>query len=569
MNPRSTPPPAPSTANGAVRSKQRTTPSRITAVGVAAVVAGLVLGGCGVRPASVTDAAGGAKFTMSESTPAPTKEIDNFNWAMYAEPFSLDYAYAFDYPDNTVLSNVCESLFRWNADLSTSPGLATRVENPDPLTWVYTIREGVKFHDGSEMTADDVVASLSRHLDPEVGSFWASAYQNVESIEKTGDFEVTVTTTRPDYVFNSSLVGATGVVESAKTLEAAGKDYGNSSTGVNCTGPFKFEQWEAGESITLKRFDDYWDPELKAKSGQVTFKMLPDATSRINAFQTGEIDGGFAIPSNAMDILKANKDAGTLYFGEDTSVQSMVFTNLAGTFKDVRVRKALMMAINREALIKAAEQGYAKKTDALTTKSVWKDVQPQTTDEAFDGLLSAPYDLEEARKLIKEAGAEGSKFVFATASLNAAFDITARAIASAAKEIGLDPEIQTMSNDKYTTLFSDPEARKNVDLLVTSWYLSSTEPLEMYSVLRTGDFSNYGGWSNPEFDDLVNTAYTVQDPDARGKLTGQAAKLAADDVVWGPLYETVTSMWMGKRITGADPSINYMYFPWAAQIGGR
>lgn len=552
-----------------MRRKQRTTPSRITAVTVAGVVLGLVLGGCGAQPASVTGSAGGAKYTLADSTEAPTKEIDNFSWAMYAEPFSLDYAYAFDYPDNTVLSNVCESLFRWNADLSTSPGLATGVENPDPLTWIYTIRQGVKFHDGTEMTADDVVASLSRHLDPEVGSFWASSYQNVESIEKTGDYEVTVTTTRPDYVFNSSLVGAPGVVESAATLEEAGKDYGNSKAGVNCTGPFQFDQWEAGESITLKRFDDYWDPDLKPKSKQVTFTMLPDATSRINAFQTGEIDGGFAIPSNAIDILKANKDAGSLYFGNDTSVQSMVFTNLAGTFQDVRVRKALMMAINRDALIKAAEQGYAKNTDALTTRSVWKDVPAATADEAFDGLLSTPYDLEEAKKLVKEAGAEGSKFVFATASLNAAFDITARAIASAAKEIGLEPEIQTMSNDKYTTLFSDPEARKNVDLLVTSWYLSSTEPLEMYSVLRTGDFSNYGGWSNAEFDDLVNSAYSVQDPEARGKLTGQAAKLASEEVVWGPLYETVTSMWLGKRITGADPSINYMYYPWAAQIGGR
>mgnify|MGYP003574929503 FL=1 len=552
-----------------MRRKQRTTPSRITAVTVAGVVLGLVLGGCGAQPASVTGSAGGAKYTLADSTEAPTKEIDNFSWAMYAEPFSLDYAYAFDYPDNTVLSNVCESLFRWNADLSTSPGLATGVENPDPLTWIYTIRQGVKFHDGTEMTADDVVASLSRHLDPEVGSFWASSYQNVESIEKTGDYEVTVTTTRPDYVFNSSLVGAPGVVESAATLEEAGKDYGNSKAGVNCTGPFQFDQWEAGESITLKRFDDYWDPDLKPKSKQVTFTMLPDATSRINAFQTGEIDGGFAIPSNAIDILKANKDAGSLYFGNDTSVQSMVFTNLAGTFQDVRVRKALMMAINRDALIKAAEQGYAKNTDALTTRSVWKDVPAATADEAFDGLLSTPYDLEEAKKLVKEAGAEGSKFVFATASLNAAFDLTARAIASAAKEIGLEPEIQTMSNDKYTTLFSDPEARKNVDLLVTSWYLSSTEPLEMYSVLRTGDFSNYGGWSNAEFDDLVNSAYSVQDPEARGKLTGQAAKLASEEVVWGPLYETVTSMWLGKRITGADPSINYMYYPWAAQIGGR
>lgn len=542
-------------------------PLRFKAAGAAAVVAALVLSGCAAGAGR--DNADGVKFTLSDSSPDPGTEIDNFNWAMYAEPFSLDYAYAFDYPDNTVLSNVCESLFRWNADLTTSPGLATGFANPDPLTWVYTIREGVKFHDGTEMTAADVVASLSRHLDPEVGSFWASAYQNVESIEQTGEYEVTVTTIRPDYVFNSSLVGAPGVVESARTLKEAGPDYGNSSAGVNCTGPFQFESWEAAESITLTRFEDYWDKDLAAKSGQVTFRILPDANSRINAFQTGELDGGFAIPSNAIDILNANEDAGTMYFGTDSSVQSMVFTDLEGTFKDVRVRQALMMALNRSALVDAAEQGYATETNALTTRNVWNEASPETVDDAFDALPSVPYDVEAARKLVREAGAEGSKFVFATASLNAAFDITARAIASAAKEIGLDPEIQTMSNDKYTTLFSDPEARAGVDLLVTSWYLSANEPLEMYSVLRTGDFSNYGGWSNPEFDGLVNSAFEVQDPDERAKLTARAAKLAAEEVVWAPLYETVTTMWLGDRISGADPSINYMYFPWAAKIGGR
>ncbi|WP_354178901.1 ABC transporter substrate-binding protein [Arthrobacter sp. UYP6] len=547
----------------------RTAPPRVTAAGAAAAVIALLLTGCSGTGQEAETGPDGEKFTLSDSSPAAGSEIDNFNWAMYAEPFSLDYAYAFDYPDNTVLSNVCESLFRWNADLTTSPGLATGVENPDPLTWIYTIREGVKFHDGTEMTADDVVASLSRHVSPEVGSFWASSYQNVESIEKTGDFEVTVTMARPDYAFNSSLVGSPGVIESAATLEESGPDYGNSTTGVNCTGPFQFKSWEAGESITLDRFDDYWDQDLLAKSAQVTFKILPDANARTNAFQTGELDGGFMIPSNAIDILKANDDAGTMYFGTDSSVQSMVFTDLEGTFKDVRVRQALMMALNRTALVDAAEQGYATTTDALTTRNVWNEAAPETVDAAFDSLPATPYDLEAAKQLVRDAGAEGSKFVFATASLNAAFDITARAIASAAKEIGLDPEIQTMSNDKYTTLFSDPQARDGVDLLVTSWYLSSNEPLEMYSVLRTGDFSNYGGWSNPEFDDLVNAAFGVEDPNERAKLTAEAAKLAGEEVVWGPLYETVTTMWLGNRITGADPSINYMYFPWAAKIGGH
>ncbi|MBD7996632.1 ABC transporter substrate-binding protein [Arthrobacter sp. Sa2CUA1] len=547
----------------------RQAPFRLAAAGAAVVAVSLVLGGCSAGAQGLGETSDGEKFTLSTSSPEPGSEIENFNWAMYAEPYSLDYAYSFDYPDNTVLSNVCESLFRWNEDLTTSPGLATGFANPDPLTWVYTIREGVKFHDGTEMTAKDVAASLSRHIEPEVGSFWASSYQNVESIEQTGEYEVTVRTTRPDYVFNSALVGAPGVVESAATLEEAGPDYGNSTTGVNCTGPFQFESWEPGESITLQRFADYWDQDLRAKSERVTFRMLPDANARTNALQTGEIDGGFMIPSNAIDLLKANEDAGTLYFGTDTSVQSMVFTDLEGTFKDVRVRQALMMALNRDALINAAEQGYATGTDALTTRNVWNEASPETVDAAFEALPSLPYDLEEAKRLIREAGAEGSKFVFATASLNAAFDITARAIASAAKEIGLDPEIQTMSNDKYTTLFSDPEAREGVDLLVTSWYLSANEPLEMYSVLRTGDFSNYGGWSNPEFDGLVNAAFEAKDPDERAGLTAQAAQLAAEEVVWGPLYESVTTMWLGNRITGAAPSINYMYFPWAAKIGGR
>ena len=89
-------------------------------------------------------------YQISATTPEPTGDIDSFTWSLYAEPLSLAYPYAFDYPPNQVLSNVCESLLRWNADLSISPGLASAVDNPDPTTWVYTIRDGVTFHDGDD-----------------------------------------------------------------------------------------------------------------------------------------------------------------------------------------------------------------------------------------------------------------------------------------------------------------------------------------------------------------------------------------------------------------------------------
>lgn len=110
-------------------------------------------------------------WELTTETPAPSGNIDSITWASYAEPYSLDYAYAFDYADNQVLANMCESLLRLNPDYSLSPGLAESFANPDPLTWVYQIRDGVTFHDGTPLTAADAVASMNRHLDPEVGSF--------------------------------------------------------------------------------------------------------------------------------------------------------------------------------------------------------------------------------------------------------------------------------------------------------------------------------------------------------------------------------------------------------------
>ncbi len=134
-----------------------------------AAAACLLLAACSGKASSDpsgSPTAGGPAYELTALTPAPKGDLDSFTWSLYAEPLSLSYAYAFDYPPNQVLANVCESLLRWNADLSYSPGLATAFANPTPTTWVYTIRQGVKFHDGATLTADDVVASLSYHLQP-------------------------------------------------------------------------------------------------------------------------------------------------------------------------------------------------------------------------------------------------------------------------------------------------------------------------------------------------------------------------------------------------------------------
>lgn len=549
------------------RTARRPLARRLGAALATGLAGALVLSACTADP-SDPDATAAPEWKLTAQTAAPSGDIDSFTWVSYSEPYSLDYAYAFDYADNQVLANVCESLLRLNPDYTLSPGLAESFAHPTPETWVYTIREGVTFHDGTPLTAADVVASMSRHLDPEVGSSWFSAYQNVASIEQTGDREVTVTMTQADSQFNLAMGGSAGVVESAATLAEKGADYGNSTGLVNCTGPFALTAWKSGESVTLTRYDDYWDESLRAEAGEVEILFMTDSNARVNALKSGEVDGGWMIPTDAIAQLQ-DSGKGEVYFGLNTAVGSLIVSSMDGPLGDERVRRALLMAMDRQGILDAAAKGYGEVTDALTTDSVWVGASDAALEEAFDGLEEYPYDVEAAKKLIDEAGVAGEEIVIATAPIGNDFAVISQGAAAAAQAIGLKATIETVSPSAYTALFSDPSAREGVDLFYTSWYLSSPDPLEMYSVLRTGEFSNYGNWSDPAFDALVNEAVAIDDPAARSELTAQAQRIANEQLPWLPLFEGPMTVFLGERVTGVAPSVAFLYFPWAATIGAR
>lgn len=551
-----------------IMSITRRTARRLSAAAGIAVVGALALAACSAPASDGDDETAAPQWEYTAQTAAPSGDIDEFTWVSYSEPYSLDYAYAFDYADNQVLSNVCESLLRLNPDYTLSPGLAEAYDHPTPETWVYTIRDGVTFHDGSPLTADDVVASMSRHLDPEVGSSWYSVYQNVASIEKTGDRQVTVTMTRADSQFNLAMGGSAGVVESAATLAAKGADYGNSTGLVNCSGPFELTEWKSGESVTLKRYDGYWDESLRAKAGEVKILFMTDSNARVNALKSGEVDGGWMIPTDAIAQLQ-DSGKGEVYFGLNTAVGSLIVNNLEGPLGDVRVRQALMMAMDRQGILDAAAKGYGDVTNALTTKSVWVGASDAAMTEAFDGLQEYDHDLDAAKKLIDEAGVAGDEIVITTAPIGNDFAVISQGAAAAAQSIGLKAKIETVSPSAYTALFSDPSAREGTDLFYTSWYLSSPDPLEMYSVLRTGEFSNYGNWSDPDFDALINEAVGVDDPAARSELTAKAQRIANEQLPWLPLFEGPMTVFLSDRVTGVAPSVAMLYYPWAATIGAR
>ncbi|WP_406511687.1 ABC transporter substrate-binding protein [Streptomyces sp. NBC_00161] len=292
------------------RAAHRPSPLRRYALPAAALAVVSLVAACSGPPKD-GPAPGSAAFKLSAGTPAATGGLDSFTWALYAEPPTLDYISAFDYPQNTIVSNVCGSLMRWTPQLTVAPGLAEKATNPDPTTWVYDLRPGVHFHDGGVLSADDVVFSLGRQLDPAGGSAWNSNFANVEAITKTGPLQVTVKLKQPDAQFPQYMATAAGVVASKSGVEKAGQDYGTSGS-LDCTGPFKLGTWNKGQSIELQRFDGYWG--AKAKSAKVVFSFLTDPSARTNALLNGEADGGYLIPTESYDRL-SKRGVGALYSG--------------------------------------------------------------------------------------------------------------------------------------------------------------------------------------------------------------------------------------------------------------
>ncbi|MFF7243594.1 ABC transporter substrate-binding protein [Embleya sp. NPDC008237] len=532
-------------------------------VAVAAAVALTAVGCSGGGDDKSSDPNPG--FTTRNDTPAAKGPLDHVKWSLYAEPQTLDYAYAFDYPINTVLTNVCESLLRTTPDLKTAPALARRFANPDPLTWVYTLRDDVKFHDGTPMTAADVVASLKRQMDPTVGSSYSTVFKDVESITESAPFEVTIKLKRPNVLLNEQLGAAPGTIESAAFLAKAGKDYGNPKGGVNCTGPFSLKEWKPGTSITVKKNEAYWDGTLMPKTNEVEFVFIQDPAARANALLTGEVDGGYLLPTNAYDKLKAGD--GKLYFGEITGSYSAAVTSLKGALGDTRVRRALSMAIDRSGIIAAGINGYGTVAKAGIPASGWATLPVEQAKAQYDALPPITRDVAGAKKLIAEAGAGGKKIVVATSNLAPEISVGTNAIQAAGKEIGLDVELRTIAPDAYTALFTDPSTRVGIDLLITSGYDLTPDPLEFYQTLQTGEFANYGSWSNAEYDTIAQQALGTSDPIARAQLTAKLQEIALRELPGIPLWDSPLSLYQGKRVTGATPNITHLSFPWAATLG--
>jgi peptide/nickel transport system substrate-binding protein len=537
-----------------------------------------VAAGCGKSADQVTSQAGttgGAAGTTaaaaptdqrSITTPAPSGDYTQpIVWGVYRETNSLDPIFAFDYPENTVLFNICEAVLQQQPDGTITDGLGT-VTNPDPKTYVITLKDGVKFWDGTPLTADDVVYSLGRARDPKLGGFYPQVFTRVKDIKATGPLQVTITLNQPDTWLRGELSGPAGVVVEKAYVEKKGQKYGTVDGGAMCTGPFKLDSWKTGEGVTLVKNDAYWNPSKGAHISKITFKGYPDDAATTSAFLTGELSGYYVQQLTTLDQLRASPDV-KVYQGPSGISDAMIVSSFKGALGDARVRQALSMAIDRQPLIDQLYKGTAQLPRALSNPGTW-GYAPDVFKAAWDGLPEPKVDLAGAKALIQQAGATGKTITLGTSSELLSLNTEAQAMQSAAQAIGLKAKLQSVSAANYINFFIDPAARKNVDGFFTTNYGDYADPAALLStlVLKEGS-QNYAGYDNPAAIAALGAARSEPDDTKRAQDVVQAQAEVTKDVAWVPMAAPDTVVVMNKAITGAPASFVYMFGPWATMLG--
>ncbi len=463
-------------------------------------------------------------------------------YGRYADSLFLDPVLNDANLDIWVLTNLYDTLLQPTEDgTGVQPGLATEVTpSEDGLAYTVTLRPDIKFADGSPITAEDVKWSLDRARNPDNG-IWGFTLESIESIE-AGDGVVTLNLSRPDPTLPAALATFNSAIMSKALFEAApgetdaekAEAFAESPVG---SGPFVLSEWQRGSYMVLERNPYYWemgeDGEPLPYLDRVRFEIITDDNTRILRLQAGEIQGAEFIPLSRVAELEADPRL-TMELFPSTRVNTVLMNNrpelndgTVNPLSDVRVRKALNYAVNKEALIQVVAFG-----NGTPMKSYMSSTTP-LYDETQTGY---PYDLEQAQALLAEAGyADG-------------FDVTVLTTTGSADEVALATALQDMWGTLNVRLTieqleaaTETERYRNADfdMRVAAWTNDINDPSQITSYFAIYDNieSLYTGFQSNEIDALFAESQEELDPERRAELYRQIQTIYMDAAPIAFLYE--------------------------------
>ncbi|WP_179378537.1 ABC transporter substrate-binding protein [Jannaschia marina] len=440
---------------------------------------------------------------------------------MQLEPPNLDpTAGAAAAIDEVVYANLFEGLTRFGPDGAIEPALAESWDvSEDGKTWTFTLREGVTFHDGTTMDADDVVFSLDRARAEESTNAQKALFDGIASVEATDATTVTITLTDPNGNLGFNLAWGDAVIVAPESAET------NATAPVG-TGPFQFANWVQGDRVELTAYPDYWGeaPALTA----ATFKFISDPNAAFAAMMAGDIDAFPVFPApETLSNFEADPRF-TVIVGstEGETILGMNNANLT----DVKVRQAISHAIDRQAIIDGAMFGFGT--------PIGSHFAPHNPDYV-DLTGQSAHDPEKAKALLAEAGVEGL-------SLRLMLPPPAYArrggeiIASQLRAVGIETEIQNL---EWAQWLEQVFRGKDYDLTI----VSHTEPADINIYARPDYYFQY---DNAAFQDLIGKIEMTSDPSTRSVMLKEAQQIIADDAVNAYLFQLAKTGVADARIEG-------------------
>ncbi|HTC49610.1 MAG TPA: ABC transporter substrate-binding protein [Candidatus Aquilonibacter sp.] len=461
-----------------------------------------------------------------------------------SSPTNLDPRIGVDAQSERIDSLIFDDLLSRGDHLDVAPGLAERWEIPDPLTYVFHLHSGVRFHDGRALTARDVKWTFDSLLAGKIRSPKAATYRFVDRIDAPDDFTVIFHMKEPDaaLLWNVS-DGAIGIVPYGSGNEMAGHPIGS--------GPFKFVSAETDKEVVVERNDSYWGE--KAKLAGVRFAVVPDATTRALELRKGGADAAInsLTPDTVLTLQREPKLAvetapGTVlaYFG---------FNLRDPILKDARVRQAIAYAFDRKPMIEYLWRGEAEPARSILPPQSW----------AYNGDVPAyDHDPEKARALLDAAGYPAVNGVRFHLTMKTSTDENTRLMVAVMqqqlREVGIVLDIRSF---EFATFFTD--VTHGAFQLYSLRWIGGNEDPDIFSVFDSSRFppngANRGYYANPKVDALIDRGRREVDPEVRKSIYAELQRILANELPYINLWYLDNVLVHNRRVRDLrlNPAGNY------------
>ena len=462
-----------------------------------------------------------AAALLAFATNAPlAQQKDTVTIGVAVEPPHLDpSAHVAGTIREIVYANVYQGLMLTDETGKEYTALAESVEvSDDQLTYTFKLREGVTFHDGSAFDSSTVKFSLDRARGPESVNAGKRLFDPIESIETPDALTVVIKLSRPVGSFLYDLGSADAIMVSPASAD-------NNVQNPIGTGPFKFDRWVKGDRIELSRYDGYWGEP--AKFSKATFRIIPDAQAQVAALQTGEVDAFPVMGAPETLAQFENDDRFKVVVGQTQGEVMLSLNHRREPFSDVRVRRALTHAIDRDAIIAGAVAGYGTPIGSHF---------PPSDPDYVDLTGMYPYDPAKARELLAEAGASS----ISAQLVLPPFPYARRAgeiIQAMLMDVGVTTQIEVFQGPQW---LSQVFREAQFDMTV----IGHTEPRDA-GIYSRDDW--YIGYKNPVFVALVEELGATSVAADRSRLNKAIQQKLAEDAVAVYLFQLPkTGVWSAK-----------------------